>query len=173
VREARISWTPVGVLAAAIFLLVPQNASTEMNGWESTLAKMRKGAAQMIEGEKMLRDKTDLASAEKAIRDGHRMMMEAEKATAQIQKERLKHGARMMMEGLQILKSRNDPVEAEKLMAQGQKMILEGERMMDDIRPEKLMQGSRTMMRGLRMMQAHDMKTAQRLMMDGQALMME
>jgi hypothetical protein len=168
-----IIWTSVSLLATGILILLSQDAVAEMSTWESALAKMQKGAAQMIEGAKVLRDKKDLGSAEKTIKDGHRMMMEAEKAAAQAQKETLKHGARMMIDGLQILRSGNNPGEAEKQMAQGQKMILEGEQMMADTRPEKLMQGSRTMMRGLRMMQAQDMNTAHRLMKDGQALMMD
>jgi hypothetical protein len=57
-----------------------------MDSWDSALAKMRKGATQMIEGAKMLRDKNDLGWSEKTIRDGHRMMMEAEK-TATINAE--------------------------------------------------------------------------------------
>jgi hypothetical protein len=173
VRAKSFIWTSVGLVAAGILILAPQNAVAEMNGWESALAKMQKGALQMIEGAKMLRDKKDLGSAEKTIKDGHRMMMEAEKATARIQKEALKQGARMMTDGLQVLRSGNAPIEAEKLMAQGQKMILKGEQMMDDTRPEKLMQGSRTMMRGLRMMQRTDVKSADKLMRDGQTLMRE
>ena len=58
-------------------------------------------------------------------------------------------------------------------MQQGQKMILEAEKMMIDPRPEKFMTGSRTMMRGLRMIQKTDVKTADKLMADGQNLMME
>jgi hypothetical protein len=173
VRIKGINWTSVGLSMAGILILISQSAVAEMSGWESALAKMRNGAVQMIEGGKMLQDKKDFGSAEKTIKDGHRMMMEAEKATAQIQKNIMKRGAKLMMEGLQILKSKNDVEEAERLMVQGQKMILEAERMMDDPRIEKMMLGSRTMMRGLRMMQAQDMNTAHRLMKDGQTLMME
>ena len=40
-------------------------------------------------------------------------------------------------------------------------------------RPEKFMTGSRTIMRDLRMMQKTDVNTADKLMTDGQSLMME
>jgi hypothetical protein len=172
VRIKDLTWTSVTLSVVGILILISQSSVAETNGWESALAKMRKGAVQMIDGAKMLRDKKDLGSAEKTIKDGHRMMMESEKATAQMQKETLKQGARMLMDGLQVLKSRNDPGEAERLMAEGQKMILKGEQMMADTRPEKLMQGSRTMMRGLRMMQERDVNTAEKLVKDGQNLMM-
>jgi hypothetical protein len=161
------------VLVAGAFTSFCRNALAEMKDWESGLANMRKGAVQMIEGAKMLREKKDLGSAEKMIKDGHRMMMESEKATALIQKDTLKRGAKLMMDGLQVLKAKNDTGQAEKLMAQGQEMILEAERMMDDTQIEKMMQGSRTMMRGLRMMQKTDLNTADKLMTDGQSLMIE
>jgi hypothetical protein len=173
VKAKSVILRSVGLFTAGLLIMDSQIAIAETDTWDSALTKMRKGSVQMIEGAKMLRDKKDLGSAEKTIKHGHRMMMEAEKATAQIQKETLKQGARKMLDGLKVLKSKKDPDEAEKLMGEGQEMILEGERMMADTRPGKLMQGSRTMMRGFRMMQAQDMNTAHKLMMDGQTLMME
>ena len=128
-------------------------AIAESGNWESAVSMMKKGADQMVEGRQIMQQKKDLGSAERMIKDGHRMMMEAEKAVAQIQKDKMKQGAKMMIDGLQALKSKKDSGEAEKLMQQGQKMILEAEKMMTDPRPEKFMTGSRTMMRGLRMMQ--------------------
>jgi hypothetical protein len=173
VKVRRIVWISVGLFFAGTLILTATKAVAETNGWESALEKMRKGAAQMIEGARMLRDNKDLGSAERTIKDGHRMMMEAEKATAQIQKETMKRGAKMMMDGLQVLKSRGDVGGAEKLMAQGQEIIIEADKMINDPRPEKLMHGSRTMMRGLRMMQAQDMKTAHRIVTEGGTVMME
>ena len=52
-------------------------------------------------------------------------------------------------------------------------MILEAEKMMADTRPEKLMLGSRTMMRGLRMRQEKDLNAADKLMTDGQGMMVD
>ena len=165
--------TFIAVFVTGIFFQLCLHANAEFNNWESALAMMKKGADQMVEGGKMMQQKKDLGSAEKIIKDGHRTMMESEKATAQIQKDTMKQGAKTMMDGLQVLKAKNDAGEAEKLMQQGQKMILEAEKMMTDPRPEKFMQGSRTMMRGLRMMQKTDASTAEKLMADGQSLMME
>jgi hypothetical protein len=172
VRNKMPKWTLTAMTVAGILSLICQSAIADMNGWESALAFMRQGADRMIEGRKMLQDKKDSGSGEKAIKDGHRMMMQAEKTVAQIQKDSLKQGAKLMIDGLQVLRTRNDQGEAEKLMAQGQKMILEGEKIMADTRSEKLMEGSRTMMRGLRMMQEKDLKTADRLMKDGQTRML-
>ncbi len=172
-RSNSFTWTLTVFLVAGVLAQLCQPAVAEMNNWESNVAKMTQGANLMIEGRKKLEEKKDLGSAEKTIKDGHRMMMESEKAAAQIQKDTMKGGAKLMMDGVQALKIQKNEEESEKLMAQGYKMIVEAEKMMDDDRIEKMMQGSRTMMRGLRMTQKADLKTADKLMTDGQNLMME
>lgn len=173
VRIKSSKWALGAVLVAGILVQPCHHTLADMSNWESAVTMMKKGANQMVEGRRIMQQKKDLGSVEKRIKDGHRMMMEAEKAAAQIQKDTMKQGAKMMMDGFKALKVKNDAGEAGELMAQGQKMILEAEKMMADPRPEKLMQGSRTMMRGLRMMQERDVKTADKLMTDGQRLMTE
>ncbi len=98
-------------------------------------------------------------------------MMNVEKDLVRAQNDLMKQGAKMMMDGLQILKAKNDAHEAERHVTQGQQMILEADKLIADTRPEKMMQGSTTMMRGLRMWQKTDLKTADRLMNEGQEMM--
>jgi hypothetical protein len=172
-RIKSVKCTFVAIFVAGILFQPCPSANAESNNWEAAVTMMKKGADQMVEGRRIMQQKKDLGSVEKRIKDGHRMMMEAERTAAQIQKDAMKQGAKMMMDGLQVLKAKNDAGEAEKLMQQGQKMILEAEKMMTDTRIEKMMQGSRTMMRGLRMMQKRDANTAEKLMTDGQSLMTE
>jgi hypothetical protein len=172
-RSKVLTWTLAVFLVVGIIGELCQTAVADMNEWDSSLAMMKRGDNLMIDGRKTMQEKKDLGSAEKMIKDGHRMMMESEKATAQIQKDTMKRGAKLMMDGLQVLKAKNDVEGAERLMVQGQKMVLGAEKMMADTRVEKMMQGSRTMMRGLRMTQKSDMNTADKLMTDGQSLMME
>ena len=74
-------------------------AIAESGNWETAVSMMKKGADQMVEGRRILQQKKDQGSAEKMIKDGHRMMMAAEKAVAQIQKDTMKQGAKMMMDG--------------------------------------------------------------------------
>jgi hypothetical protein len=173
VRVKSFKWNFAAVFVAGTLFQLCLHANAEPNNWESALATMKKGADQMIEGRKMFQQKKDLSAAEKMIKDGHRMMMESEKAAARIQKDKMKHGAKLMLDGLKALKAKNDAEQVEKQMIQGQEMILEAEKMMADTRIEKLMQGSRNMMRGLRMMQKADTNTANKLMTDGQSIMME
>ncbi len=163
--------TVAALLMAGILIQLCQPCLAEINEWESNVATMKRGANLMIEAGKTMQGKKDLGSSEKMIKDGHRMMMEAEKAAARIQKDTMKRGANMMIEGFKILKDKNNSEEAEKLMGHGQQLILEAEKMMADERIAKLMLGSRTMMRGLRMLQKTDANTADKLMTDGQRLM--
>jgi len=172
-RINRFKWNFAAVFVAGILFQACLPANAELKNWESALEMMKKGADQMIEGRKMLQQKKDSNSAEQRVKDGHRMMMEAEKAATRIQKDTMKHGGKMMMEGLKSLKAKNDAEQAEEQMTKGQEMILDAERMMADTRIEKMMQGSRTMMRGLRMIQKRGANTADKLMTDGQRLMME
>lgn len=172
-RIKSLKLTIMAILVAGVLTQLCPLANSEADNWESAVAMMKKGANEMVEGRKMMQQKKDLGSVEKKIKDGHRMMMEAEKAAARIQKDTLKQGAKMMMDGFQAMKGKNDAGEAGELMAQGQKMILEAEKMMADPRPEKLMQGSRTMMRGFRMTQERDPNAADKAMTDGQRLMTE
>jgi hypothetical protein len=69
-----------------MLVLVAGNAVAETDDWESALAEMRERAVRMVEGAKILGNKQDLGSTEKTIKDGHRMMMEAEKVTARIRR---------------------------------------------------------------------------------------
>ena len=165
--------TLLAVFLVVTLLQLSSYAAAESDDWETAVSMMKKGAVQMVEGRTMMQQKKDVASTGKMIKDGHRMMMESEKATIRIQRDTMKRGAKMMLDGLQVLKATNDAGEAEKLMAQGQKMILQAEIMMNDTRVEKMMQGSRTMMRGLRMMEEKDTNVADRLMVEGQNLMLE
>jgi hypothetical protein len=167
------TWTLAVLLAPWILAQLCQPALAQTESWEAGLTLMKHGAVRMIEGGKMMQDKTDAGSAEKTIKEGHRMMMEAERTVAKIQKDMMRQGAKMMMDGLELLKAKNDVVAAEKLMTQGHKMILEAEKMMSDARPEKMMQGSRTMMRGLRMRQERDLNAADKLMAEGRRMMTE
>jgi hypothetical protein len=169
-RNEILSRTPSVLLMAGSVVFLCQQAAADMKDWESSLETMKQGANLMIEGRKTMQEKKDLGSAEKVIKDGHRMMMQAEREAARIQIQTMKRGAQMMMDGLRALKSKNDPVRVEKQMAQGQEMILEAEKMMADTLVQKMMQGSRTMMRGLRMMQKTDLSTVDKLMTDGQRL---
>jgi hypothetical protein len=167
----RISRFLIALFAVGILFQPYTYGNAESLDWESSIATMKKGANEMIEGRKLMQQKKDPGSAEKRIKDGHRMMMNAEKDLIRAQNGLMRQGAKMMMDGLRVLKTKNDSGEAEKLMAQGQQMILEADKMMADTRPEKMMQGSRTMMRGLRMRQERDLNTADRLMTEGQGMM--
>lgn len=152
-----------------------ESVTTEMSEPKRSAAvlSMKRGAQMMIEGRKMIEQKGDLASAEGKIKDGHRMMMDAEKTVIKVQNDLMRKGARRMMEGLQILKSRKDADAAEKLMAQGENMIAEAERMMSDTQVEKMMHGSRTMMRGLRMRHEKDLQTSDKSMTEGGKMMID
>jgi hypothetical protein len=162
----------VMALTAAIILFpLCARVNAESPERESAITAMKKGAQQMIEGGKLLQQKRDPSSAEKMIKDGHRMMMNAEKDLVRAQNALMKQGAKMMLDGLQVLKTRKDAGEAERLMARGQEIILEADKMMADTRPEKMMQGSRTLMRGLRMRHEPDLKTADKLVKEGQDMM--
>jgi hypothetical protein len=161
----------IALIAVGILFQPYTRCNAESLDWESSVATMKKGANEMIEGRKVMQQKKDAGSAEKMIKDGHRMMMNAEKDLIRAQNGLMRQGAKMMMDGLRVLKTKNDTAEAEKLMVQGQQMILEAGKMMADIRPEKMMQGSRTMMRGLRMRQERDLTTADKLMSEGQGIM--
>jgi hypothetical protein len=167
----RISRFLIALIAAGILFQHYTHGNAESLDWESAVATMKKGANEMIEGRKLMQQKKDPASAEKMIKDGHRVMMNAEKDLIKAQNGLMRQGAKMMMDGLKVLQTKNDTGDAEKIMARGQQMILEADKMMADTRPEKMMQGSRTMMRGLRMRQEKDLKTADRLMTEGEGMM--
>jgi hypothetical protein len=159
----------------AMWLLVqsfqPAFALTE--SWEAEVASMKQGAVRMIEGVKMMREKKNEGSADKTMKEGHRMMMEAERTLAKIQKDMMKNGAKLMKEGLDVFKTKKDVDEANKLMTQGHEMILEAEKMLEDSRPAKMMEGSRNMMRGLRMRHGKDLSASDDLMSKGRKIMME
>lgn len=148
-------------------------ADTSETRRSSALIKMKEGAQMMIEGKKRLEKKTDVAAAEQQIKDGHRLMMEAERTVLKAQNDTMRRGAKMMMDGLQVLKTKKDSEEAEKMMNRGQEMIIEADKMMGDPVPEKMMQGSRTMMRGLRMRHEKDLKTSDKHMTEGGNMMMD
>jgi hypothetical protein len=172
-RNDILSRTLIVLLMAGGAVLFFQPVLADMKDWESSMTAIKQGANLMIEGRQTMQEKKDLGSGEKVIKDGHRMMMQAEREAARIQIKTMKRGAQMMMDGLKALKAKNDPAQVEKQMALGQEMILEAEKMMTDMRVQKMMQGSRTMMRGLRMMQKTNLSTADKLMTDGQRLMTE
>ena len=122
-------------IAAAMLFQLGSNVSAQSPDWESAVMKMKNGADKMIEGGKLMQQKKDLGSADKMVKDGHRMMMDAEKSMIKAQNGLMRQGAKMMIEGLEILKAKNDVGEAEKMMVRGQQMILEAEKMMADTRP--------------------------------------
>jgi hypothetical protein len=125
----------IALIGATTFLQLNPCIGAESPDWKSALATMKKGANEMIEGRKLMQQKKDPGSAEKVIKDGHRMMMNAEKDLIGTRNGLMRQGAKMMMDGLQVLKANNDREEAEKLMEKGQQMILEADKMVADTMP--------------------------------------
>ncbi len=71
--------TFIAVFVTGILFQLCLHANAEFNNWEGAVTMMKKGADQMVESRKIMQQKKDLGSVEKRIKDGHRMMMEAEK----------------------------------------------------------------------------------------------
>jgi hypothetical protein len=173
VRIENFKWLWAAVFALYWVTGLCPYAFAEANNWESIVSMMKEGADRMSQGGNLLLQRKEPASAEKMIKDGHRTMMEAEKAAAQLRKDTMRLGGKLVMDGVLELKAKNDLAAAEKLVAQGEKTVTQALEMMDDGRIERMMHGSRTMMRGVRMMQDKDVNAAEKLIGDGRNLMME
>ena len=71
--------TFIAVFVTGILFQLCLHANAESNNWEAAVTTMKKGADQMVEGRRIMQQKKDLDSAEKMIKDGHRIMMESKR----------------------------------------------------------------------------------------------